>query len=296
MSDQAELKRAATPGADHAPARVPSSARGTLRHASLEARPSVEAGLRYARLLSARPSQRAAGAPVQLSQSAEEWKASEAARLAEREEDASGGEAASEEEESEAQQAPASAPASHSFAAAASSARAKLAEKRKAKAAEKARQEAERAEKRKGKAGETPADKRKDAVVDSFRPLFAHMAGEGGGTTPLSGGHLLLEMKAKYPDLRLVGTPIAAAPWHGHWSDGKAKAKWSSFFPASWQLAHLIGELRESTVTVGDPTRYLQPSGIQIAQMKGKGTGTLYPLGFTPADSSHLVPSAMPRA
>lgn|GEM_PF-4012887 len=296
MSDHSELKRTARPGADDAPERVPVHPTGTLRHELLENRPSVAGGLRYAQLLSARPSGRAAEAVAQLSQSAEKWKAAEAARRAGQSEEDSGDGTTSGEEELEAQEAPASASASHSFAAAASSARAKLAEKRKAKAAEKLRKETERAAKHKGAPGETPADKQKDSVVDSFRPLFPHMAGEGGGTKPLSGGHILLEMKAKYSDLRLVGVPNAGAAWHGHWSDGIAKAKWSSFFPASWRLANLEGELRESTATVGDSTRYLKPSDIPIAQIKGKGTGTLYPLGFTWEDSSKHVASAMPKA
>jgi hypothetical protein len=96
------------------------------------------------------------------------------------------------------------------------------------------------------------------------------LAGEGGGATALTGGHLLIEMQKKYKNLKITGIPNDLAPWEGWWSDGKAAPKWSSFFPASWTKDGLVTALWKSASKKGG--REL-PGGIDIT----KSGGTFYP-------------------
>ena len=91
----------------------------------------------------------------------------------------------------------------------------------------------------------------KEKQIGEYLALIDHLAGEGGGKTALTGGHLLAEMTIKYKDLRLSGEPDNDAPWEGWWSDGTAEPKWGSFFPASWTKKTLTDKLRNSSSIKG---------------------------------------------
>jgi Domain of unknown function (DUF4157) len=110
----------------------------------------------------------------------------------------------------------------------------------------------------------TLAEKEKAEQIKEYLALIPHLAGEGGGKSPLKGGHLLEEMKTKYKNnLRLSGETDQAKPWEGWWSDNAAPAKWSSFFPAPWTNNTLVTALWKSSTVKGG--REL-PGGITITK------------------------------
>lgn len=118
----------------------------------------------------------------------------------------------------------------------------------------------------------SPAEKHKEEQIAPYLVLIDHLAGEGGGNkdAELKGGHLLTEMKAKYPNLRISGTPSQDAPWEGWWTDGVSAPKWSSFFPSNWTKDDLVGQLKKSSLL--RQQLYL-PGGIAIT----KSGETFYP-------------------
>jgi hypothetical protein len=116
--------------------------------------------------------------------------------------------------------------------------------------------------------GHAELSKAKD--VQPYLDLIGHLGGEGGGKAVLKGGHLLSEMKKKYPKLKLTGVPDAAAPWEGWWSDGIAEPKWSSFFPSGWTKNDLVKGLWKSGSVKGGR---LLPDGTKVS----KTGDTFYP-------------------
>lgn len=109
----------------------------------------------------------------------------------------------------------------------------------------------------------TVSELAKHEQIKEYLALLPHLAGEGGGSKPLKGGHLLSEMKKTWPGLIISGTPSNDGPWEGWWSDGTSAPKWSSFFPANWSRADLIRQLYSSSSTRGG--REL-PAGFKVSK------------------------------
>ncbi|RNF29525.1 hypothetical protein NM04_17325 [Massilia aurea] len=96
----------------------------------------------------------------------------------------------------------------------------------------------------------TKAESSKQGDIQPYLNLIDHLSGEEKKGV-LSGGHLLSDMKKKYPNLLISGETNDDSPWEGWWSDGKANPKWSSFFPASWTRNSLVEQLWGSSQCKG---------------------------------------------
>ncbi len=136
----------------------------------------------------------------------------------------------------------------------------------------------------------SPAGQNKKKKIEKLLAIIPHLGGEKSGNV-LTGGHLLIAMKAKWGSaLRISGVPAAGAHWAGWWhvgkgKDGKLNGKWSSFFPAAWSEADLRERLWRSS-SVG--AKLDLGDGVSVA-VSGD---TFYPVGFqegaAPPDESYL--------
>jgi hypothetical protein len=102
--------------------------------------------------------------------------------------------------------------------------------------------------------------------------MLPHLAGDvkknkkTQKVTDLSGGHILLEVRKKFPKAAVSHTPNKHKAWAAYWTnDATAQPpiyKWSSFFPASWSNDDVLKNVLDTKVEFEKKGDTFFPTGL----------------------------------